>query len=292
MFQFLSLERFAESGSLIAVMSEKKDGSMSPRYTTSPGEWRENRLQFFEKCWKDLPGAHSLLMPGNGISLRGAFDPTLAEDNQDIHVTHESFYPVDDRGRGMSVAGNEVMAEALVLTQPGVFGCLTIADCAALMLFDPWRRIAAIAHVSRVTAFAELPQRLVRYLRSVFEVRPADLYAAISPMISPASYAFPPDVLEHLVGKEIEAWRRRELVVRIGDFDHVDLPGAVMSGLIDAGLYPEQIDNAGIDTATARDPETNDWRFFSHHRFVHPERFPEREQDEGRNMFILGMPTH
>lgn len=264
---------------LLHAMSGVADGSMSFRYVATPGEAIENRQRFLETLQR-LPGGWPLFMMGNGISMRGAFDPPL-KPGEEIRVVGRG-----EMQSGIWEAESEIRAEALVTAEAGIFLLLTVADCYPVVLYDPVLNVLALAHVSRATAFSRrdeatlippLLDRLVDILQDRFEVRPAELVAAIGPGISRVSYIRP--VLPFTVDE-----REHAFIMPAADGNiQIDLVGAARRVLGARGLLAANVFIANLDTVAAALPDGSR-QFFSHRRSI------KAGEPEGRGAFVAGMP--
>jgi polyphenol oxidase len=131
---------------------------------------------------------------------------------------------------------------------------MRFADCVPVLLYDPVRRAAGIAHAGWKGTVAKVAARAVDSLCAEFGCRPADIRAGIGPSIGPDHYrvgddvaravraSFPDDVEQLLTGAEgslrLDLWAANEAALR------------------EAGV--REIECAGICTAC----HTEDW--FSH----------------------------
>lgn len=277
MFQFDRLKSL-----LPHAMSEARHGSMSFRYGSN-SEVIENRLKFLGEL-QDLPGGYPLLMPGNGVSMRGSFVTPLEPDDEIVGADY------GDRSKGMWSAEDEVRAEALVTRDRGLFLNLTIADCAAVTFFDPVTETLALAHLSRVTACYRYPPgdeharetrippllaRLVDFLREL-GAQPENLIIAMGPAIAQRSYE-----LEWFDNVEEPEWR--PFLTKSARGWLVNLIGFSRWLLGSKGVLADNIEVSGLDTATALLPDGS-YQFFSHRRAK------QNGEPEGRNAFVVGMP--
>jgi polyphenol oxidase len=149
-----------------------------------------------------------------------------------------------------SLAGELEAADILLTGQPGVGLLIKQADCQAVVLYDPSRRVAANVHcgwrgqVQNVLAIA------VTRLRERFGCRPADLYAAISPSLGPCCAEFlnfrnefPPELWSYQVRPcYFDLWRLS------------------LDQLAGAGLKASRVELAGLCTRCRAD------EFFSYRR--------------------------
>ena len=141
-------------------------------------------------------------------------------------------------------------ADILLTGQPGLGLLIKQADCQAVMLYDPVRRVAANVHGGWRGQVRNILREAVARLRETCGSRPEDLLAAIGPSLGPCCaefrnfrQEFPP-----------ELWTYQ---VRPTYFDLWDLSRDQLTA---AGLNPWQIDIAGLCTHCRRE------EFFSYRR--------------------------
>lgn len=141
-------------------------------------------------------------------------------------------------------------ADILITGQPGLGLLIKQADCQAVMLFDPVRRVAANVHAGWRGQVANILREAVTRLRERFGCRPEDLVAALGPSLGPCCAEF-----RHY---------RREFPPELWPYqvrpNYFDLWGLSRDQLLAAGLKSRQIDIAGLCT---RCRETE---FFSYRR--------------------------
>ncbi|MDZ7640447.1 MAG: polyphenol oxidase family protein [Desulfurivibrio sp.] len=80
--------------------------------------------------------------------------------------------------------------DALVTACPGVGLLVQQADCQAVLLFDPRRRVAANIHVGWRGSVVNIIAATIEVLQAEFACRPAELLAAISPSLGPCCAEF------------------------------------------------------------------------------------------------------
>ncbi len=262
------------------AMSGIKHGSMSFRYVAAPSAAVGNREQFFQMLWQ-RPAGYPLFLLGNGIAMRGAFDPPMKPE-EEIRVVGRG-----EKQCGMFGAASEIPAEALVTTEAGIFLLLTIADCYPVVLCDPNRGVLGLAHISRATSIYRrdgngeriqpLLGRLVDFLQERFGAEPENLVAAIGPGVSRASY-----LRQRFEGGEGEPeWE--PYLTRTAEGVYVDFVGFSRWILGKKKLHAENIFVTGLDTVTATLSDGS-YQFFSHRRSS------KTGEPEGRNAFVVGMP--
>ena len=149
--------------------------------------------------------------------------------------------------------GAQTEADAIWTGRAGDAVGVRTADCVPLLLVDPVGQRVAAVHAGWKGTLAQIAARTVEALARAGS-RPADLRAAIGPSIGPCCYA----VGEDLIARFAERFPSGICVRRpAGPF--LDLPLAVQTTLMRAGVPAAQIDPLGL--CTACDP-----RFFSHRR--------------------------
>lgn len=127
------------------------------------------------------------------------------------------------------------------------------ADCVPILLVDPRGKRVAAVHAGWKGTFSEIVLRTVEALVRAGSSA-SDLRAAIGPAIGPCCYAVGEDL-----AAQFAARFPAQICLRRPAGPSLDLPRAVMTSLIRAGVPAAQIDALGVCTAC-------DSRFFSHRR--------------------------
>jgi YfiH family protein len=129
-------------------------------------------------------------------------------------------------------------ADILITGQPSLGLLIKQADCQAVMLYDPVRRVAANVHAGWRGQVRNILGEAVQRLREVLGSRPEDLTAAVGPSLGPCCAEF-----RHF---------RREFPPELWSYQvrptYFDLWALSRDQLLAAGLKPQQIDLAGICT--------------------------------------------
>jgi YfiH family protein len=136
-------------------------------------------------------------------------------------------------------------ADGLVTDSPEFTLCMRFADCVPILLYDPIRRAAGIAHAGWKGTLAEVAASAVAAFRAQFGSRPADILAGIGPSIGPDHFAVGDDLADAIrtaFGRDADGWLTRHV-----DALHLDLWGANEFTLRRAGV--EKVETAGICTA-------------------------------------------
>jgi YfiH family protein len=145
-------------------------------------------------------------------------------------------------------------ADGVVTDSPSVTLFMRFADCVPILLYDPVRRAAGIAHAGWKGTLAGVAARAVEALREHFGSRPEDLLVGIGPSIGPDHYPVGEKIagaVRSAFGPEAEAW-----LFRRDDGTHWNLWATNEFILRRSGVA--NIESSGICTAC----HTEDW--FSH----------------------------
>jgi YfiH family protein len=145
-------------------------------------------------------------------------------------------------------------ADGMVTACSGLPLTMRFADCTPILLYDPVRHIAGIAHAGWRGTVLGAAVSTLKTMLSAFGTRPQDVQAGIGPSIGPDRY----QVGEEVVEQVHQAFGTVDGLIRRGEDGsaHLDLWAANRLALERAGVT--QIEVAGICTATRTD------EFFSH----------------------------
>lgn len=145
-------------------------------------------------------------------------------------------------------------ADGMVTDRPNLPLTMRFADCTPIVLYDPVRHVAGIAHAGWRGTVLGAAVSALNALQAAYGTRPQDVQAGIGPSIGPERY----QVGEELVGAVRDAFGALDgLIHRADDGSaYLDLWAANRLALERAGVA--QIETAGLCTATRTD------EFFSH----------------------------
>jgi YfiH family protein len=236
-----------------------------------------NGLRFYTfPTLSDAGLNHAILTRRGGVS-RGPFeslnlgstvgdDPQAVQENRrrvlaafgrtpqsvpELHQVHSNrIIPAALRGAGEPFP----QADGVVTDSPEFTLCMRFADCVPILLYDPVRRAAGIAHAGWKGTLAMVAASAVDALGRNFGSRPADILAGIGPSIGPDHYPIGDDLaraVRSAFGPDADGW----LSARRGSV-HLDLWAANEFTLRRAGV--ETVEPAGVCTAC----HTEDW--YSH----------------------------
>jgi YfiH family protein len=141
--------------------------------------------------------------PYRALNLGGAVgdDPARVEENW-ARLRRETGL---DFARVRQVHGDRVVtasrpgppeeeADAVVSATRGVAACVSVADCAPILLADPASGAVAAVHAGWRGTLARTAEQAVRALAERHGARAEDLCAAVGPAIGPCCYEVSPDL--------------------------------------------------------------------------------------------------
>jgi len=189
------------------------------------------------------------------LHARAVWSRHLAVEPQDwvvggqVHTPHVAIVGEAERGRG-ALAPEDTLPETdgLLTTCPGLPLYVAVADCSAVLLHAPG--MLAVVHGGWRGLQAGILQNAVTKMQGLGATSDT-VVAGIAPCIAGVSYEVGPEVGEH--APEVARYRGR------GDRWQVDISLWARAALLEAGLQPQRIQVAGIDTG-------QDLRCFSHRR--------------------------
>jgi YfiH family protein len=139
---------------------------------------------------------------------------------------------------GPQETGEVPQVDILLTGEPGPGLLIKQADCQAVMLYDPVRRVAANVHCGWRGQVQNVLGQAVRRLGEIFGSRPQDLRAAIGPSLGPCCAEF--------------RYFRRELPPEFWPYQvrptYFDLWRLSRDQLLAAGLSPAHLDHAALCT--------------------------------------------
>lgn len=163
---------------------------------------------------------------------------------QQVHGTGIAVVGEDDAGQ------MQAGCDGMVTDTVGLPLMLVFADCTPILLYDRRRHVLGICHAGWRGTVNGAAGAALWAMQAAFSTDPADVMACIGPSIGPASYE---------VGDEVLALASAKLAHADILFDypngpqanpHFNLWLANRTQLTAAGVPDEQIEVAGIDTAT------------------------------------------
>ncbi len=223
---------------IIAAASTLQNGTMSFNFGADAEQVIKNRRQWL----LDL-----------GISID---DATLLRILYGDDVSYDRIVDVaaNDKQKGMYNLDETVVADGFFTQTPGHALFLPLADCGGIVIHDPVQKVLGLLHLGRHATFANLAKKAIEHMQRVYKTQPEHVKIWVSPSISGESY-----LLQHFEFADHPEWR--PFAKKQANGWLVDLQAYNIAAFQKAGVKPENIEHADVDTATHAD-------YPSHHRFA------------------------
>ncbi|NVM03940.1 MAG: peptidoglycan editing factor PgeF [Candidatus Helarchaeota archaeon] len=222
---------FREFDNLIAVFSTRKGGFSTPPY---------NSLNL---------GSSTDDLPENVINNRNNFFHTLNISEERIASA------VQVHGDNVIIAeksGNLGVGDGLITDICNIFLCGTYADCASVMVFEPYRKVIGLFHVGWKSLSIEIVKKGIRKICRVYSIEPDNLLIGISPHIKQCCY---------VVRKDVAGLFEQKFLVKSGEEQwKLNIENIIVKQLNEAGVEEENIERSNLCTSC------NDDMFFSYRR--------------------------
>jgi len=165
---------------------------------------------------------------------RKQFFGSLGIGIEDLVLQHQVH---GDNIRHVVAPGAWPETDGLCTASPGLFLCVTVADCVPVFLVDPSIRAIGVVHAGWRGSAARIAAKGVRVMTEDLGANPSGMIAYIGPSAAVCCYS---------VGRDVASRFPASCVVREGDSYRVDLKQANREQLMEAGLRPEviEVDNA------------------------------------------------
>ncbi len=236
-----------DSGTIAHAFSTRLGGVSRPPFAAlnlglsvgdDPEAVRENRRRFF--------GAFEI-PPARVVRVRQVHgDQVLVVD---AAIVRREGFPacLVDEGVG---------CDALITDLPGLALVVSTADCLPVLIHDPGHGAVAAVHAGWRGTAARIPAKAVEAMSRTYGTDPADCRAAIGPGIGACCYEVDARVREAALASGF-AWERHAAPAG-PDHWRLDLAGMIRTGLEEAGVRPDRIEDLSLCTACRTD------LFFSH----------------------------
>lgn len=165
-------------------------------------------------------------------------------------------------------AGHTEQHDALVTDRRGLVLGIPVADCGAVLLADPEAHVIGACHAGWRGTVGGIPIETVDIMR-MRGAMPERIRAYVSPCIGPEDFEVGPEVASQFDEQYV-------LAVNGKQKPHVDLAGAIVAQLLEAGVPESHIEVAGGSTFDTE-------RFFS---------YRAESGTTGRMMGLIGLRGH
>jgi YfiH family protein len=135
--------------------------------------------------------------------------------------------------RRVDLPGLYPECDGLISSSPGLFLCITVADCVPILLFDPLSGALGAIHAGWRGAAERIAEKAVTAMAGELGARPDDLLAYLGPAVGSCCY---------YVGRDVSSQFDKRFVEKRDRGEAVDLKGASAEQLRSAGVRPDHIE--------------------------------------------------
>lgn len=148
-------------------------------------------------------------------------------------------------------------ADAMISNIPGKMLAIQVADCQAVMLYDPVQQVVANVHSGWRGSIQNIAGKCLDMMKSRFGCRPADIIAGVAPSLGPCCSEF----IHYKAEIPETFWRYKDRR------RHFDFWSVTRDQLAAEGLLPENIELSNLCT------RCNDHLFYSYRKTNQTGRF-------------------
>ena len=148
-----------------------------------------------------------------------------------------------------------LVGDAVIIDQEGYYPSIKTADCQAILILDPIRRVSAAIHAGWRGTVERITKKVIIELENAFGSRPSDLIAALGPSVGTCCYEVDEKVITPFRESMPDAERFIEsylITDPISGMDRIsrrlDLRRANRHELIDSGVNQENIKDLNLCT--------------------------------------------
>lgn len=255
------LQFFKQFPEVLAVMSEKGDGSMKifSEQSQDNEENRKNRERFFAKQGIEADRVVSAeIVHGVNVEIISSINSKINLKNNVTNKQRSWFIgnSGDDNDNGDDDGNNrgKVISDtdALVTKEKDIFLSVTIADCLPIFFYDSSEKVVGIAHAGWRGLINGVIDKTLETLKSC-GAQTENIFAAFGSSIQKCHFEIRPDILPQFADYE------KYISERDGK-TFVDLQGIAKEQLQNAGIPETNIETSAL--CTFCDSE----KFFSYRR--------------------------
>jgi len=107
-----------------------------------------------------------------------------------IHETSVIIFDQNRQEAPLSENQPTLSGDAMISNIPGITLAIQVADCQAVMLYDPKKKVIANVHSGWRGSIRNITGKCVEIMKARFGSRPADIIAGISPSLGPCCSEF------------------------------------------------------------------------------------------------------
>lgn len=107
-----------------------------------------------------------------------------------VHGSTIAVLKSDAPGQGAETAAGAITADTLLTDRPGKYLVIQVADCQAVLLYDPVRQVVANVHCGWRGSILNIIGRTLEAMTLHFDCRPERIQAGIGPSLGPCCAEF------------------------------------------------------------------------------------------------------
>lgn len=148
--------------------------------------------------------------------------------------------------------GNLGVGDGLITDVYNIFLTGTYADCASVLIFEPYRKVVGLLHIGWRGLFQEVSKKCIYEICRVYNIKPDTLLIGISPHIKQCCYIVHNDVAnlfnqEFLIKTEDQCWK-------------FSIENVIIKQLLEVGVNKNNIEKSAFCSSCYKD------MFFSYRR--------------------------
>jgi hypothetical protein len=180
-----------------------------------------------------------------------------------VHETGILVFKKNDANRLSETHASLFTGDAMITNIPGTFLAIQVADCQAIILYDPQNQVVANVHSGWQGSIKNIAGACVESMKAEFNCRPENIYAGISPSLGPCCAEF----IHYKQEIPEKYWGYKNMA------DYFNFWKITTQQLSEAGLTPENIEISDVCT------KCNDHLFFSY----------RKKNQTGRFVSVIGL---
>jgi YfiH family protein len=242
---FYFFKNFENYPDLIHFTTTREDGISEGKLTDLNLSFRVNDNP------ANLIRNRSIVAQSFGINpLKMLFATQTHEDK--VAIIDCAYFELGDEQQNSFLNG----IDAMVTQLPEVCLCILTADCAAITLYDPVKKVAGIAHAGWKGTAKKIAANTIQQMVESFGCQPANLIAGIGPCIGAEAFEVDEEVAEIFKALFQGA---KDIIIRRPEWakPHIDLVRTNQIVLLNSGVQAKNIESANICTYS------NPQQFFS-----------------------------
>ncbi|MBM7624961.1 peptidoglycan editing factor PgeF [Sporohalobacter salinus] len=234
--EYYIIEEFADTGMVTHAFSTRLGG-------VSKADFAELNLAFHTEDEED-----NIIKNRQRICNELGVDYHNIVAGEQIHSDNIEIITKNDQGRGAFEYQDSISeTDALITNEADVILTSYYADCVPIIILDPVKEVAALAHGGWKGTVKKIGQKTVLKMKQEFGSHSEDILVGIGPSIGPCCYEVDDYVID-LLKQSFDYWE--ELVVKTGDNSwKLNLWQTNSRQLQDIGVLKENIIISEICTA-------------------------------------------